>query len=74
MLYYKIDILAALKSAGLKTPDLRREKLLPESAAQKIRTGQMIGIITLDKICALLDMQPGDLIGYRPDDQNEKNG
>ena len=64
MLVYKIDVLATLKECGYNTTRLRREKLLGENAIQKIRQGEMIGTKSLDDLCRLLDMQPGNIIKY----------
>lgn len=64
MLTYKIDVLETLKESGYNTTRLRKEKLLGENAIQSLRRGEMVGIITLEKICALLDMQPGNIIKY----------
>lgn len=66
---YKIDILAALKSAGYSTYRIRSEKLLAESTVQKLRTGDMVSIDNLSQICRLLNCQPGNLIEYVHDDQ-----
>lgn len=64
MLVYKIDVLQALKEAGYTTTKIRNDKLLGENALQKIRNGEMIGAKSLDMLCALLDMQPGNIIKY----------
>lgn len=64
MLTYKIDVLETLKEIGYNTTRLRKEKLLGENAIQSLRRGEMVGIIALEKICALLDMQPGNIIKY----------
>lgn len=64
MLTYKIDVLGTLKESGFNTTRLRREKLLNESAIQSLRKNEMVGINSLEKICALLDMQPGNIIKY----------
>ena len=65
MLVYKIDVLEKLKENGFNTTRLRREKLLTESTIQDLRNGKVVGIIALEKICAMLNMQPGDLIEYK---------
>lgn len=67
MFVYKIDVLETLKDSGYNTTRLRREKLLNESAIQSLRKNEMVGIIALEKICALLDMQPGNIIKYVED-------
>ena len=65
MFEYKIDILSELKEHGYNTSRLRKEKLLGENAIQSIRDGKIVGISALEKICGLLDCQPGDLIEYK---------
>lgn len=69
MLVYKFDVLEALKEAGYNTGRLRTEKLINESAIQAFRDGKMIGAKTLDILCKLLDMQPGNIIKYVPDEE-----
>ena len=64
MFVYKIDVLESLKEAGYTTSRLRKEKLLGENAIQSIRKGEVVGIIALEKLCSLLDMQPGNIIKY----------
>ncbi len=64
MLVYKIDVLKTLKDKGYNSGRLRKEKLLGENAIQALRMNKMVGIIALEKICAVLDMQPGEIIGY----------
>ncbi len=61
---YKKDILAELKKAGYNTNRIRKEKLLSESTLQYLRSGKMISIDAVGKICGLLHCQPGDLIEY----------
>ena len=39
---YKIDVLAALKSAGYSTYRLRKEKILAESTMQQFRAGEIV--------------------------------
>lgn len=71
MLAYKIDVLETLKESGYNTTRLRKEKLLGENAIQSLRRGEMVGIIALEKICALLDMQPGNIIKYVENTENK---
>lgn len=62
MLKYKIDVLETLKESGYNTTRLRKEQIIGESAIQSLRKGEMVGIKTLEKICDILDMQPGNII------------
>lgn len=65
MLQYKIDVIKALKESGYNSTRILKENIISQSAMQKIRKGDMVGIKTLDQICGLLDMQPGDIIYYK---------
>ena len=67
MLTYKIDVLETLKESGYNTTRLRKEQIIGESAIQSLRKGEMVGIKTLEKICDILDMQPGNIIKYVED-------
>lgn len=67
MLIYKIDVIEALKESGYNSTKILKENLLGQSAMQKLRKGEMVGIKTLDQICRLLDMQPGNIIKYVED-------
>ncbi len=62
MLTYKIDVLETLKESGYNTTRLRKDQIIGESAIQSLRKGEMVGIKTIEKICDILDMQPGNII------------
>ncbi len=64
MLLYKINVLESLKEAGYNSTRILKENILSQSAMQKLRKGEMVGIKTLEKLCELLDMQPGNIIKY----------
>lgn len=61
---YKIDVLPALKAAGYNTTRLRREKLLAESTIQQLRNGDLVSWANIERLCHLLQCQPGDLLEY----------
>ena len=67
MLRYKIDILESLKEKGFSSYKIRKDKLIGESQLQKIRTGEIASKDTLNKICKLLNCQPGDILEYIED-------
>lgn len=69
MLVYKIDVLKALKEKGYNSTKILNERILSQSAMQKLRDGDMIGIKTLEQLCELLETQPGNIIKY----EKEKN-
>lgn len=69
MITYKIDVIESLKESGYNATRILRENIISQSAMQKIRKGEMVGIKTLDQICKLLDMQPGNIIKYVEDEK-----
>lgn len=64
MMTYKIDVIEALKKSGYNSTKILRENIISQSAMQKLRTGEMVGMKTLEQLCELLAMQPGDIIKY----------
>lgn len=64
MLKYKIDVKEALKEKGYNSTVILRENIISQSAMQKIRTGEVVGIKVIDQLCELLELQPGDIIEY----------
>lgn len=70
---YKFPILPALKSSGYSTSILRSEKIIGESMIQKLRRDQLVSWSVLETICKLLSCQPGDLLEYLPEkEENEE--
>lgn len=64
MMTYKIDVIETLKESGYNSTRILRENLIGQSAMQKLRKGEMVGMSTLERLCELLDMQPGNIIKY----------
>lgn len=67
-LKYKIDIPKALREKGYTAYYLINSKTLSSSTMQKLRTGVIVDQRNLDRLCALLDLQPGDLIEHVKED------
>ena len=63
-LKYKLDIISALKEKGYNTNALRKEKLLAEGVIQSLRENKPISWANIEKLCKLLECQPGDLIEF----------
>jgi len=63
------DVLGKLTDAGYTTYKIRKEKLIPESTMQKLRTDGTVTTETLDTLCRLLNCQPGDLLKYVPEEK-----
>ena len=68
---YKIDILEALKAAGYSTYRIRKEKIFAEGTLQNFRDGVIVAQGTLEKLCELLDCQPGDILLYEKENAKE---
>lgn len=62
--------IALMQSKGITTYRIRRDKIMGQSLYQKLRTGGDIDTRTINKLCALLDCQPGDLMEYVPDNND----
>ena len=67
MIKYKIDILSALKQIGYSTYKIKQEKIFNQSQLQQIRDNKLLTQDALNKVCKLLDCQPGDILEYVPD-------
>lgn len=68
-----LNVMHLLKDCGYSSRKILDENLIGQASVQKMRTGKMVGIITLDRICRLTGMQPGDLIEYVVE-PGQKNG
>lgn len=67
-LQFKIDILEALKERGYTTYTLRKNNVLSQSTIQKLREGKGVAWENIERFCALLNCQPGDILEYVSDD------
>lgn len=68
MIKYKIDIIHALKNAGYSTYRIKQEKIFNQSQLQQIRDNKLLTQDALNKVCSILQCQPGDILEYIPDD------
>lgn len=73
MLVYKINVLDTLKESGYNSTRILKEGLISQSAMQKLRKNEMVGIKTIEKLCELLDMQPGNIIKYIEENNLKKD-
>ena len=61
---FKIDVLAALKEKGYNTNRIRTENILSQSTLQKLREGKGLAWDNIERLCSLLECQPGDLLEF----------
>lgn len=66
------NILRRLSEKGWTTKRLQTERLISNGTIIQIRAGRAITTTTIDTICRLCDCQPGDLMSYVPDGEQEK--
>lgn len=71
MIRYKIDIIEALKEKGYTAKRLQGERLLPGQTVQNFKAGKSVTLDTLNKVCCMLKMQPGDLLEWEPTDEEK---
>ena len=71
MIRYKIDVFAELKNKGYNQTRIQRENLLPKQTMQNIKAGKSITLDTLNKICIMCKLQPGDIIEVIPTDDEK---
>lgn len=67
MVTYRMDIIDHLKDAGYNSTRIRKEGILSQSVLQRIREGAAPSLSTVNKLCKLLNCQPGQLLVYTPD-------
>lgn len=68
MIKYKLDIIQALKNIGYSTYKIRKEKIFTEGQLQQMREHKLLTQDAMNKLCTLLDCQPGDILEYIPDE------
>lgn len=68
---YKINILEALKAAGYSSYRIRKENIFAQYTVGQFRKGELVPWSTFEKVCALLNCQPGDIVRYIPDGEGE---
>lgn len=68
MIRYKINLLLALKEAGYNTNKIRKEKIFTEAQLQQMRDNNLLTQKALNKLCSILNCQPGDILEYVEDE------
>ncbi len=68
MIIVNLDVMLARRK--MRSKELSERIGLTEQNVSLLKSGKVKGMRfdTLDKICAVLDCQPGDILEYRPPD------
>ncbi len=70
--YNKLFIL--LKEKGYSTYRIRREKLIGQGTLTALKNGTGgLDSKTIDRLCNLLNCQPGDIMEFIPEDNKDKD-
>ncbi|MBP0067327.1 helix-turn-helix transcriptional regulator [Anaerobutyricum hallii] len=65
MLEYKINVFQELKSLGITTTTAKKTGLFSQSVMKKFKNSDTsITLDNLNRLCAVLEMQPRDIIKY----------
>ena len=73
MLKYKIDVYDALKRKGFTTYKAKTTILLSQNTLNKIKNEDTaITLKALNAVCNILEMQPGQILEYVRDEEDEK--
>lgn len=74
MLLYKIDVISELAKVGINTTTAKNTGIFGQATMKKFREKDTaISLDNLNRLCAVLEMQPRDILKYvETDDDREK--
>ena len=69
-----LDVMLARRK--MRSKELAERIGLTEQNVSLLKSGKVKGVRfdTLERICAVLACQPGDILEYRPDDEENRSG
>ena len=70
----KFDKLFSLmKKRGLSTYRIRKENIISQSALTSLNNDKGVTTNTINKLCKILNCQPGDIMEYVDEDETTEN-
>ena len=73
MLVYKIDVIKALSDVGINTTVARNTGIFGQETMKKFKNKDTkISLDNLNRLCAVLEKQPRDIIKYVETDEDRK--
>ena len=73
MLQYKIDIIKELSKVGINTTTAKKSGIFGQDTMRKFRNGDTkISLEVLNRLCAVLEMQPRDILKYIETDEDRE--
>lgn len=64
-------LIKLMKNAGITSYTIKRDKIIGQATYKKIMEGGDIDTRTIAKLCKALNCQPGDLMEYVDEEENE---
>lgn len=64
-------LIALMKQAGITSYTVKRDKIIGQATYKKIMEGGDIDTRTIAKLCEVLHCQPGDILEFEQDGENE---
>lgn len=64
-------LLKMMQEKNLTTYRIRKEQIISERTLQHIRNNEAISTASIEKLCSVLNCQPGDIMEYIPDEETE---
>lgn len=71
MLHWKVNLFEELRAAGWYPHKIRQNKLFGESTVQKMRHQKLVSWAEFDRLCGVLNKQPGDLLEWVSDEKED---
>ncbi len=73
MLQYKIDVIKELSRVGINTTTAKKSGIFGQDTMRKFRIGDTkISLEVLNRLCAVLEMQPRDILKYVETDEDRE--
>lgn len=73
MLKYKINVIEELEKVGINTTKAKTTGIFGQETMRKFRNGDTkISLDNLNRLCAVLEMQPRDIIKYVETDEDRE--
>ena len=65
-------LIQMMKDHGINSYTVKRDKIIGQATYKKIMSGEYVNLSTIDTLCRLFNCQPGDLLEYVEDNQENR--
>ena len=65
-------LLKKMADSGITSYTVKRDKIIGQATFKKIKEGGDIDTRSINKLCKLLQCQPGDILEYADDTENKQ--